>query len=378
MIPTQTNDDNSADEHEWPSEAIDAEQVQAWIASVLPTHPRVLGPVEVLQAKEWGVTARFIAVTPNLSNSSGASAEEVVFKAGWLRRFAQAPEVYSLLGRHCQGNVPDLLATAHQGDETWTLFRAFDGPTVESLRQSEPLLDLARTLAHIQSTIADAPAEERQPLPRTPLTLLPMMFDTVLHDVRERHAPFWQITDGQPLAQHFHLPADPATQMAAYRPLIRQWTDELQQGNWPESIDHVDLHWENAIFQPDGRILIYDWEEAALSCPFFSLDRLLDDARELDGLGESGADPSPTERLLRDAYLDALPWHTRDRRERALNLALCLAPIKTAYEGILLAEALDWDEGMPNVTAWALGRALPRWSAIMYHDVDHEFFAHDA
>ncbi|HEX8033744.1 MAG TPA: hypothetical protein VF510_07850, partial [Ktedonobacterales bacterium] len=112
MIPMQTNDDNSTGDHEWPSEAIDAEQVQTWIASVLPTHPRVLGPVEVLQAKEWGVTARFIAVTPTPSNPSGASAEEVVFKAGWLRLFAQAPEVYSLLSRHCLGHVPDVLATA--------------------------------------------------------------------------------------------------------------------------------------------------------------------------------------------------------------------------------------------------------------------------
>ncbi len=367
MPPTPTDDDNDNDdndngEHEWPSTAIDAEEAQAWIASVLPGQPRVLGPIEVLQAKEWGVTARFVAVTPAPSaTASHSSADEVVFKAGWLRLFAQAPQLYSLLTRHCQGNVPDLLASVRRDDVTWALFRAFDGPTVESLRQPAPLLDLARTLAHIQSTIADTPAAEKQTLPRTPLTLIPMMFDAVLRDVRDRQAPFWQSADGQPLAHHFHLPTDIVARMESYRPFIQQWTGELHQANWPESIDHVDLHWENATLQPDGRILIYDWEEAVLSCPFFSLDRLLDDARELDGLGEAGADPSPTESLLRDAYLDALPWQTRDLRKRALTLALCLAPIKTAYEGILLAEALDWDEGMPNVTAWALARALPRW-----------------
>lgn len=366
MTPTPPIDDenDTTDEHEWPSTAIDAEEAQAWIASALPGQPRVLGPIEVLQAKEWGVTARFVAVTPDPSGPSHASADEVVFKASWLRLFAQAPEVYALLTRHCQGNVPDLLAAERRGDVTWTLFRAFDGPTVESLRQPEPLLDVARTLAHIQSTIADTPDAEKQALPRTALTLMPMMFDAVLRDVRDRHTPFWQSVEGQPLVQHFHLPTDSVAQMESYRPFISQWTDELHQANWPESIDHVDLHWENAIVQPDGRILIYDWEEAILSCPFFSLDRLLDDARELDGLGEAGDTPSPTELLLRDAYLDTLPWQTRDRRERAFILALCLAPIKTAYEGILLAEALDWDEGMPNVTAWALARALPRWSAL--------------
>ena len=364
MTTAQTDDDDGAGIHQWPSEAVDVEEVQAWIASVLPRQPRVLGPVEVLQAKEWGVTARFVAVTADVSTATPASAEEVIFKASWLRLFARAPEIYALLSRHCQGSVPDLLAAARRGDETWTLFRAFDGSTVEALRERAPLLEVARTLARIQSTIAAVPAEEKQALPRTALALMPMMFDIVLRDVRERHAAFWQSADGQPLARHFHLPTDIVAQLEAYRPLVRRWTDELIEGVWPESIDHVDLHWENAIVQADGRLLIYDWEEAVLSCPFFSLDRLLDDARELDGLGESGADPSPTERLLRDAYLDALPWQTRDRRERALNLALCLAPIKTAYEGILLAEALDWDEGMPNVTAWALARALPRWSAM--------------
>lgn len=363
MTPTPTDDDTTG-EHEWPSHAVNSVEVQAWIASALPNQPRVLGPVEVLQSKEWGVTARFVAVTSDLSSPSYASAEEVVFKADWLRLFAQAPAIYTLLTRYCQGNVPDLLAAARRDDVTWTLFRAFDGPTVESLRQPEPLLNLARTLAQIQATIADAPASEKQALPRTALTLIPMMFDVVLRDVRQRHTPFWQSAEGQPLAHHFHLPADLVTQIEAYRSSVLHWAGELQHANWPESIDHVDLHWENAVLQPDGRILIYDWEEAVISCPFFSLDRLLDDARELDGLAESGDVPTPTERLLRDAYLDALPWQTRGRRERALDLALCLAPIKTAYEGILLAEALDWDEGMPNVTAWALARALPRWAAM--------------
>jgi hypothetical protein len=154
--------------------------------------------------------------------------------------------------------------------------------------------------------------------------------------------------------------------MDRFRPCVAAWTDELLSGHWPDSLDHVDLHAENVIRTSTGGILIHDWEEANLSCPFFSLDRLLDDAREVD---ESVSTPgsllyTPAERAVRDAYLKALSWGDAARRERGFDLAMCLAPIKTAYEGIVLAETLGWEEGSPHITAWALGRALPRWRAM--------------
>jgi hypothetical protein len=121
----------------------------------------------------------------------------------------------------------------------------------------------------------------------------------------------------------------------------------------------------------DGGILIYDWEEANLSCPFFSLDRLLDDARPLhlrigSPINTSDQLPyTPAELAVRSAYLAEIPWGNYAERERGFDLAMCLGPIKTAYEAIGLAEALGWEEGSPHILAWALGRALPRWRAIL-------------
>jgi len=341
------------DEHTWPEELVAAGAVHAWIASALPGRPEVVGPILIYIAKEWGVTASF-ALT------GAGPAREVVFKACLLPRFAApAARIYPLLDRLCPGAVPHILATRTLPDGAcWLLFDAFEGMPVA---EADGMDALARTLARIQVAVAAAPAAEKDGLPRAPVTEAVAWFDATLSDVRGRYAAFWQ-REGRELAAQFHLPPDIAGRIEAYRPHVAAWARELERCGWPLTIDHVDLHGENAVVRPDGGILIFDWEEANLSCPLFSLDRLLDDARELEGerTTEIGR-YTPAERALRDAYLAALPWGTADARSRAFDLALCLAPLKTAYEAGALAETLSWPEGAPHIAAWAFGRALPRW-----------------
>jgi hypothetical protein len=347
------------DEHAWPEELVAAGAVRVWIASALPGCPAVVGPILVHMAKEWGVTASF-AVT------GAGPAREVVFKACLLPRFAaSAARLYPLLDRLCPGAVPHVLATRTLPDgASWLLFDAFEGTPVAETSDMDTLLALARTLARIQVAVAAAPEAEKDRLPRAPAGEAAAWFDATLSDVRGRYAAFWG-AEGRELAVQFHLPPDIAERMQTHRPHVAAWARELDQGNWPLTIDHVDLHGENAVVRPDGGILIFDWEEANLSCPFFSLDRLLDDARELEGerATEIGR-YTPAERALRDAYLDALPWATANARSRAFDLALCLAPLKTAYEAGALAHELGWPEGAPHIAAWALGRALPRWQRV--------------
>lgn len=343
------DDPDEPDANTWPSELVEAAEVRAWIAHALPRQPGVVGPLAVFQAKEWGVTARFGAT------SGGSSTEyDIVFKASALPLFRDAPLVESLLSRTCPAMVPELLAWERRGNAAWMLYRAFSGVSVAAMGDLSPLLGMARVLAAIQGSIAVLAESELAPLPRVPLREFPAIFDTVLADVRARQLAFWR-DEGRDLVAQFSLPDDVGERMAAFRREIPRWVDELAAGGWPLSLDHVDLQSDNAVVRPGGGILIYDWEEANLSCPFFSLDRLLDDARDL--AGEDG------ERQLRAAYLDALPWGTRVARERALSVALCLSPLKHAYEALRLADALGWREGAPHVTAWALARALPRWQA---------------
>ena len=267
--------------------------------------------------------------------------------------------------------MPELLAwTEPRPRQTWSLFAAFEGQTVEALHTREALVEVAREFARIQVQVASAPAPELNGLPRMTLDAIPDCFDAVLRDLHQRQQPLWRGW-ARELAEQFHLPADVMEHLAEYCASVRRWTDELLHSALPDSIDHVDLHWGNAVVQPSGRILIYDWEEAVVSCPLFSLDRLLNDARELD-LGEAaawsgearGIGFTPAERALRDAYLEALPWGTLEGRRRSFDLALCLAPIKTAHESIAFANALGWGNEPSLAAAWAVSRMLARWPAL--------------
>lgn len=370
--------DNGDDVHTWPSALLDAQRVRAWIASAFPGDPTVEGPVQVYQAKEWGVTARFMVTWPRprkpgrgqreparplghfsaprplMAETRPTQPDSVVFKASLLPLFAHAPYVYSLLTRHCSGAAPELLAWTPRHSGAWMLFAPFAGVSVSVLPGLDPLLAMARALAAIQSAIASLPGSETTPIPRVCACDFPAMFDAVLEDIRARSLAFWR-GDGRELAEQFDLPDAVDERLARFRPRVTRWAAEMEAGDWPLSLDHVDLQPDNAVLQPNGRILLYDWEEANLSLPFFSLDRLLDDARER--AGDEG------EAALRAAYLNALPWRTTSERERALTLALCLSPLKHAYEGMRFAEALGWEEGLPHVTAWAVARMLARWES---------------
>ncbi|MFI5274774.1 MAG: hypothetical protein ACHQ4H_17220 [Ktedonobacterales bacterium] len=359
--------ENDSEAHMWPEALVPAAAARAWIASVLPGGPHVAGPLQVLQAKSWGAVASFVALGTPANAGAAQRGEEVIFKACALPLFAAAPRIAALLARVAPGSVPEVYGWAQRGAQTWTLFHTFEGRSLEELRALEPLLALAQTLARVQVAVAHAPEAERVGLPRLPVERLPDLFEEVLRDVRERQMAYWA-GPGREMARPFALPADLPARLEAVRPWIAAWTEELRAGPWPETIDHVDLHWDNAVLQPNGEVLIFDWEEATLSAPFFSLDRLLNDARELD-LGEAAAWSlapdaplyTPSERALRDAYLAALPWGTPVERARAFTLAMALAPIKTAYEGQVFGDALGWGAGSPFGTAWALARALPRW-----------------
>ena len=138
---------------DWPAESVDSDAVRAWISASLPGSPVVEGPVTVHRANAWGVTARFA------TRGKGSPAEEV-FKANFLPQSFTGAAVYDLLHRHCPGDVPELLAWVEEPGRRWELFGVFTGKTIGSLGALEPLQEIARTLARIQSTIARLPPSE--------------------------------------------------------------------------------------------------------------------------------------------------------------------------------------------------------------------------
>lgn len=363
----------------WPADLLDASEVRDWIGAVLPGRPVVSGPAEIYREKGWGVTARFTVTAPKTAPPHPDAPHHkptggVVFKASALPLFSYSPAVGELLNRHVPAAAPQLLAHDRRHDQTWTLFAPFEGRKLSDPPALGDLRAIARAMAQIQGRVAALPPAETALLPRLPVADLPALFDGILADVRDRHLAAWH-ADGRATARRFALPADPRAALAGYRARVGAWADELRSGPWPESIDHVDLRAGNAVRLPDGRLLIYDWEEALIGCPFFSLDRLLDDARKLDQdrtadapanlvFGGTALTGSPSERAVRRAYLDAVPWGGRAQRERAFDLALGLAPLKFARECKVFTQAQGWDEWGSTLAAFCLSRALQRWRSL--------------
>ncbi len=192
----------------------------------------------------------------------------------------------------------------------------------------------------------------------------------MIQRISSKYLDAW-LADHAALLNEFALPANVLEWLEYFRPKVAQWTEELIDGDWPISIDHLDFNISNAVVQDTGQVLIFDWEEAVMSSPFFSISRLLYDADDFEDDPESIVRAegqlllTANQMAIRNAYIDAIPWHTRSKRTRAFDLAMCLAPIKTAYECEPFNDALGRENGLPVHAARCFGQALRFWNAMI-------------
>ena len=107
-------------------------------------------------------------------------------------------------------------------------------------------------------------------------------------------------------------------------------------------------------------MLIFDWDDAVLSHPFLAVERLLVSAWHLDTNGGGGpwgyVTGTPSQAAVRDAYLNAISWGNWKERERAFDLAMCLAVVKEMYHEWQWAETMGWKDGNPEWTAQLINR----------------------
>ena len=256
--------------------------------------------------------------------------------------------------------MPETLSWEEVDGGSYLLYRAFDGETVEQKRSLDALTKTARTLAQIQVATAAAPAVEKASLPHLPVETIPNMFAEMLDNIRARYTTVWAADDGT-LSQWMPFAAfEVLTRLESMQEQIEAWSRELASGEWPLSIVHGDLHSGNAVVQADGSILIFDWDDAVLSHPFMSIEPLLVGAWHLDTNGGPGpwgyVVGTPSQAAVRDAYLDALPWGTRAERERAFDVAMCLAVVKEMHHEWQWAEIMGWKNGNPEWTAQLISR----------------------
>lgn len=299
----------------WPeSERPHLAGVPAWLTAALATRAPVTGPVETLWVKAWGVTALF-----------RADDDLVVFKDASPSLFPHAAGVYRLINRVVPRSAPALLAHEDFAGHSWSVFEYVAGPTVKQDGSLRAVVAMAEQLAYVQAEVlADG---SMAGLPGYDVATLPDELDVDIAD----------------------QPDEVRRDFGRLLPSFRRWASDLS-AFVPRSLDHPDMNLTNAIVPAGGGMVLLDWEEAAVGCPLFSLDRLTDE----DFLRGRPADE------VAGAYLDALGWNGRGDLRQAYELSRRLVPLRRAVEARAYARALRRADPHTRLTGLLIAQALRR------------------
>jgi hypothetical protein len=280
------------------------ESVHAWIRSQLERLGlEPAGEIEQPHVRPWSTVLR-------VPTDDG----DVWFKANMPTQAFEVAVVETLAARR-PDLVPTLLATDLQ--RGWML--QGDGGTrlreiLEETGDFDVWIEILPLYAELQMDVAaDRDRLLAAGVPDRLLASLPGQFEEVLADAEALET----------------LTQDERRRLASLAPRIEAECRELADYGLPETIQHDDLH-DGQVFVRDGRFLFFDWGDACVSHPFYTLVVTLavlayrleldHDAPELD--------------RFRDAYLE--PW-TRFRPRRELEQAYPFA-----YRLGVLCRGLTW------------------------------------
>jgi thiamine kinase-like enzyme len=303
---------------EWPSQWIALPMVERWVRAELGADD--VGFAELLGRKWypadggrrwWNLTARFRANDLN-----------VVFKATAQGLFPQSVPVQEIVARAFPDRAPAVLAHRERDDQIWFLHEWVEGRTLRQQATVDGLASVARALAEVQVAAASL---DLSGLPR----------------IRPSEVPALLLEDGLR-----DQPPRLVRWLERAQPWLQARAGELEA--FPLSLDHPDVNAWNALIRPDGQVVFVDWEETIVSSPFFSVERLLGQVGD-DAVGELAA-----------AYVEGLPWETERTRWSALQAALCLTPLKAAYEARVFARRLGWDDPHTEWTTLLIADASER------------------
>lgn len=360
-----TSPSSIPDPQPWPEDTFPLQEVQKWIMKSL----HLPSGISIMPATLYAVytdppdlrlTARF-----RVKRNHSPTVREVIYKETRFPLLAASGRTHDLVSRYCSGLVPEVVALEDSGPpgdpaRSHLLYMPFEGEPVDGI---EPLIETARTMAHIQKAVAASGEAESANLPQVTDSDTPIFFDSVVTHIAANIIA-WETDESGKLSQWLRFPATEILPMLqTMRPQIIQCADAVAALDLPFTIDHGDLHSGNAVVQHDGTILIYDWETATVGCPLFSVEKLLVSAWRLDanpgGGGPWGYIPdTPTQVLVRDAYLQALGRD--DINAGAFAAAMCLATVKEMHAEIIWANEMRWQNGNPEWTAQLISR-------LMYH-----------
>jgi hypothetical protein len=248
-------------------------EARAWIrAHVEPT-----GPIEQPHVRPWSTVLRV-----------PTAAGDVWFKANVPVHACEAA-VVSTLARLRPDRVPALVAV--DLDRGWMLMHDAGVRLRELIERERDLarwLDVLPAYGELQlAAVDDAEDLIALGVPDRRLALLPGQAGELLDDIGH----------------------------------VAEMCDELAAYGIPETIQHDDFHDAQVFAGPDSYV-VFDWGDACVSHPFFSMSVTLEG---VIGWGLDDVAGSVDLAPFRDAYLDAFGrYGSRDQLEAALSVALRL------------------------------------------------------
>ena len=253
---------------------------------------------------------------------------------------AEAPLTHALSAWYPR-NFPGVVAV--EPSRRWLLLRDFGGQPLDRVHDISAWESALRRLAEIQIGLALRQNElQGLGVPFRPLDDLPRDLAALLDDPAVARIPNLKATALQRLRDE--LPA-----FATLR-------DELAGFTIPLTLEHGDL-WANTIIWADGTTPLYfEWSDASVTHPFFSLILFLDEA-----VAAFPELPNAGSRLL-TAYLAPWSLYKSDQElRRAMEIARILGPLHHAvayHRAILPMLEQKWE--MENLLPFYLNMALAR------------------
>ena len=267
-----SNSDLLWQQPDWQAEA------KAWIHSALEKNNlQLTGEIEQPHVRPWST----VMTVPT-------NAGLLYFKAS-ASIFAHETALTDYLARFRPEIFPELLAVDTK--RHWMLMREAGMPLRQFIRTENSIArwkDVLPLYVELQKAMAERTIHllalgvmDRR------LSQLPEMFENLIAD-----------ETGMLLDQEESLTSEEYARLKNYGSEFAGMCEELASFGIPESIHHDDFHDGNIFVKGDGKIILTDWGESAVTHPFFTLVVIM---RSVDN--SIGTDFSPESEQVRDMYL---------------------------------------------------------------------------
>ena len=288
---------------------------EAWIVQELARRGRrITGQLEQVRLRPWSSVLR-----------APANGGAVYFKAV-ARGLEDEVRLTRFLAKLQPRRIPSLLAA--DPARGWLLLGE-GGLRLREILQASPGLErwqaVLREYAQLQVELTEHTADILAlGVPDRRLATLPELYAQLIES---------------PPATDIDLPealtTDERARLGAMQAVVGELCARLAGCGVPESLNHGDFH-DGNILVKDGRYLFFDWGDASLAHPFFSLRTALVSMENTLGLAENAAEFAGP----RTAYLEPFQIFTPlPKLRETLELSARLAPI---------CSALSWQRALPG------------------------------